>query len=279
MAIKDLLIAYDGNTGAKKAAAFAVMMGNKYGAAITGTHVFRSEAYESDMRRWIPEAVLETMKQVELDAEKEIEASFRSEIAAAGFTGELKWISAQGRPNIILPRLARYFDILLLGQFTNAFQLEVGSLQPEEILTRSGTPLIIVPKEYQLRPLKEEAVVAWDGSRPAARALRDAMQILETKNKLDILCVGKGADKSCKAISAEHDIITHLKQHGINASKVALTAEGGSLGSVILKHCAETDPDVLVMGAYGRGRFGSALFGSLTRYMVERMTVPLFMSH
>ena len=49
------------------------------------------------------------------------------------------------------------------------------------------SPIIIVPKGYQPRPFREVAAVAWDGSRHAARALTDAMQILETKKKLFIL--------------------------------------------------------------------------------------------
>ena len=279
MAIKDLLVAYDGNDGSRNALRFAVMMAQKYDAAITGVHIFRLQTYESHIRRWTPEDVLERMKESELEAEKEIEASYRGEIAATGFTGEIKWISAQGRPNIILPRLSRYFDMTMLGQFTNAFEHERGSLQPEEVLRRSGSPLIIVPLEYQVRPLKETAAVAWDGSRSAARALRDAMQILETKNQLDVLYVGKDGSEAGKMITPDHDIIDHLKQHGINAGKVILSAGNRHFGDVILEHCTATDPDVLVMGAYGRGRFGGVLFGSLTRHMITHMTVPLLLSH
>ena len=279
MAIKDLLVAYDGNEGSKNALRFAVMMANKYEAAITGVHIFRLQTYESHIRRWTPEDVLERMRESELEAEKEIEASYRSEISATGFAGEVKWISAQGRPNVVLPRLSRYFDITVLGQFTNAFEHERGSLQPEEVLRRSGSPLIIVPLAYQVRPLKETAAVAWDGSRSAARAMRDAMQILETKNQLDVLFVGKDGDDARMMITPEHDIIEHLKLHGIKASKVLLQADNRNYGDVILEHCAETAPDILVIGAYGRGRFGGVLFGSLTRHMITHMTVPLLLSH
>lgn len=279
MAIKDLLVAFDANAASQNAARFAVQMAKKYNASITGTHVFRAETYESHIQRWIPKDVQETMRQSEEKAEKEIEASFRQLAADLGFTGGLNWIAAQGRPSIVLPQLSRYFDILVLGQFTKVFQRDLSSVQPDELLTRSGTPIIVIPVDYRVRAFTETAAVAWDGSRSAARAMRDAMQILETKSRLDVLCVGKDAEDSCVAANSQHDIIEHLKSHGINATKHVLSTRDKSPAEAILDHCKQTDPDILVLGAFGRGKFGAALFGSVARHVIKNMTVPLFISH
>lgn len=279
MAIKDLLVAFDANAASQNAARFAVQMAKKYNASITGTHVFRAETYESHIQRWIPKDVQETMRQSEEKAEKEIEALFRQLAADFGFTGSLNWIAAQGRPSIVLPQLSRYFDILVLGQFTKVFQRDLSSVQPDELLTRSGTPIIVVPVDYRVRAFTETAAVAWDGSRSAARAMRDAMQILETKSRLDVLCVGPDAQDSCVAANSQHDIIEHLKSHGINAVKHVLSARDKSPAEAILDHCEQTQPDILVLGAFGRGKFGAALFGSVARHVIKNMTVPLFISH
>src|SRR5690606_27051325 len=100
------------------------------------------------------------------------------------------WIGLTGSPGLLLARLSRYFDVLLTGQFSEAIrQGGSGGLQPEELIRRSGKPTIILPENYQVRPFKEEAVVAWDGSSSAARALTDAMQILETKKRIDVVTV------------------------------------------------------------------------------------------
>jgi nucleotide-binding universal stress UspA family protein len=37
--------------------------------------------------------------------------------------------------------------------------------------------------------------------------------------------------------------------------------------------------DLLVMGAYGRSRFGEIILGGVTRHMLQHMTVPVLMSH
>lgn len=279
MAIKDLLVAYDGNDASEKAVQLAVQMSRKYDAAVTGVHIFRTETYESHIRRWIPDDVLERMKDAELTAESTIEASFRKQVAEAGFDGDVQWITAQGQSNILLPRFARYFDLMLIGQFTSAWGNERRTIQPEELVTRAGKPVIVVPKGLEVRPFKEEAVMSWDGSRSAARALSDAMQILETKKRLDVVTVDVDGDAGTATIPPEIDIIAHLERHGINAKSVRLSTTGQTIGKMVLDYCGEAAPDMLVMGAFGRGKLGDMLFGGVTRYILQNMTVPVLISH
>ncbi|MFN3869524.1 MAG: universal stress protein, partial [Hyphomicrobiaceae bacterium] len=47
MAIKDLLVAYDGNEASQRALEFAAQMSAKYGAALTGLSVSKPEPFES----------------------------------------------------------------------------------------------------------------------------------------------------------------------------------------------------------------------------------------
>ena len=278
MAIKDLLVAYQGDEGSQKAAKFALQMGKKYNATVTGVHVQVREQYASQVRYWIPEDVLERVHQAEQAAVKTIENSFREVVKETGAKVAHDWMAVEGPPSLLLARMARYFDILVTGQFEGAIRHGGRVVQPEELLLRSGKPMVIVPQEYTVRPFKEEAVVAWDGSRSAARALTDAMQILETKKRLDVLTVEPdGTDESIRRLG-DHDIIEHLERHGIGARAVRREAKG-SIGRTILDYCAETDPDVLVMGAFGRGNLGAMLFGGVSRYVLEHQTVPVLMSH
>jgi nucleotide-binding universal stress UspA family protein len=158
------------------------------------------------------------------------------------------------------------------------------------LLERAGKPIIIIPANYKVRPFKEQGAVAWDASRSASRALTDAMQILETKKKLDILTVKPDGEEARHGDMPERDIVIHLKRHGVDAKRVVLEAEAHGIGVVleaeahgigqaILAYCAKSDPDVLVMGAFGRSKFGAVLFGSVTLHILENMNVPLLMSH
>lgn len=278
MAIKDLLVAYQGDEGSKKALSFALQMARKYGASVTGAYVHAPEQYESQIRHWIGEDFLKTMRKVQLDAVAGIEASFHEAVQESGANVPHEWVAANGPPGLMLARMSRSFDILVTGQFEGAVRLGGRAVQPEEVIVRSGKPMIMVPKDYQVRPFKEVAVVAWDGSRSAARALTDAMQILETKKRLDVVTVDGASESGILGWAGKHDIIAHLKRHEIDARHVPLE-EKGSLGKTILTYCEETDPDVLVMGAFGRGKLGAMLFGGVSQYVLEHQSVPVLMSH
>ncbi|MBU2583102.1 MAG: universal stress protein [Alphaproteobacteria bacterium] len=280
MAIKDLLVAYDGNEASEKALEFALKMGAKYGAVVTGMKVNTPPKFDSHVRRWMPEDVLKNLAEAQNEASAEVKTKFEAQVAASGFKGETGWIVEQGQPDVMLARSARFYDLLLIGQFESAFRPEMHrTVDPKELLLRAGKPIIIVPKKYTVRDFKETAAVAWDGSRFAARALTDAMQILETKKSLDILTSDHTGSSDAVSRMPGLDLLVHMHRHGVNAKEVKLDGAGKSLSEAILAHCAATDPDVLVMGAYGRGRFTSALFGSTTRTVLEKQNVPVLLSH
>lgn len=279
MAIKDLLVAYDGNEASQHALEFAVQMGRKYQATVTGMTVSRPEPFESHLQRWIPDNVKESMVTARLEATKSIETKFREQVKALGFGGETQWLVEEGQPDLTLARSARFFDILIIGQFLTAFKTEHRTVDPQELLQRAGKPIIIVPKGYKPRPFREEAAVAWDGSRHAARALTDAMQILETKKKLYILTAV--AEKQSRDIGELPglDLQVHLRRHGIDSEIVDFETTAHDIGQAILDKCKALDPDVLVMGAYGRAKFGAQFFGGVTRHVLQNHSVPVLLSH
>lgn len=275
MAIKDLLVAYNGNKDSQKALDFALQMAGKYDAKVSGINVYAHQKYDPQVRHWIPADVLKRVEEAETEASRSFEKTFRDQFGEKDKARIGDWHLEPGVPHAVIGRYARCYDILLTGEFSTV-RNELRSLSPEELLSRSGKLLIVVPQKLKLRPFKEEAVVAWDGSRSAARALTDAMQILETKNKLDVVTVDTGDER---AIRHMPDIINHLKRHGIDAKPVKLKAEPHGVAQAILDHCAKTNPDVLVMGAYGGGQLGSLLFGGVTEYVLENMNVPVLLSH
>lgn len=279
MAIKDLAVCYNGSSNAKTALGFAVQMAKKYDAALTGFYVGTPVRFEGEVMRWISKDVMATLERAEDQIGQSMAESFQKEAAAAGFDGPLEWRAATGQPNQLIARAARYFDLMLIGQFSEADQ-DRRHVRAEDLVTRAGPPLVIVPAGYAVRPFQEYAVVAWDGSRVAARALSDAMQILQTKKRLDLVTVGaKGGGTKTGMGPAGLDILTHLERHGIDARRVALKASRDGVGPTLIEYCREHQPDVLVMGAYGHARLREDIFGGVTRHVLRQAPVPLLMAH
>jgi nucleotide-binding universal stress UspA family protein len=279
MAIKDLAVCYNGSSNAKTALGFAVQMARKYDAALTGFYVGTPVSFEGEVMRWVSEEVMASLARAQDQIGQSMAESFHQEVQAAGFTGPLEWLAASGQANALIARAARYFDLLLIGQFSEAEQ-DKRHVRAEDLVTRAGPPLVIVPAGYPVRPFQEYAVVAWDGSRVAARALSDAMQILETKKRLDLVTVGaKGGAAPTGEGPAGLDILRHLERHGIDARRVALSASRDGVGATLTDYCAKERPDVLVMGAYGHARLREDIFGGVTRHVLRHTPVPLLMAH
>ncbi len=276
MAIKDLLVAFDGSDAALNALKYATQMASKYDATLTAIHVYLPMLMDQRVARWVGEDVLITVKEAQRERLQSIEDAFRRLLQDLDFKGEIDWIAEEGYPNEILSEAARYYDILLLGQH-GADPQKNRRVRAEELVMVAGKPMIVVPSGYEVRPFKEYAVIAWDGGSRSARALSDAMQILETKSRLDVLSIGK--KPAMESGASDRNILRHLNRHGIYARHVVIPAGADGVGATLLDYCRENEPDVLVMGAYGHARLREDLFGGVTRDVLRTSPLPVLISH
>lgn len=276
MAIKDLAVAYNGSPNANSALKMAAQMCQKYGASLTGLYASQPVRFEGNVQRWISDDIMDNLRKAEAETAREIADKFKQQAAAEGYAGAPEFIAEEGIPNAVIARQARYHDLLLLGQFSDPNDSR-RNVRAEDLVLRAGRPLIIVPIKYEVVPFNEYAVVAWDGSRTASRALSDAMQILETKKRLDVVTVSSDGGNGGGQRVAQ--VIKHLERHGVDARHVKLKATREGVGGTILDYCAEQKPDVLVMGAYGHAKLREDLFGGTTRHILAHMNVPVLMAH
>jgi nucleotide-binding universal stress UspA family protein len=276
MAIKDLLIAFDGSETAVGALKYAVQMAHKYDAAITGVHVHPPLVVQERFGRWIGPEIVKSLQEAQDEELRSIRTTFETSLTAAGFTGESEWFSDEGYPSEVLAEVARYYDILLIGQYAGAPDRK-RRLRAEDLVMTSGKPIIVVPSGYAVRPFQDYAVVAWDGSSRAARALSDAMQILETEKRLDVVIVGD--DHAAGTVPGDRDIVKHLNRHGIDARQVVLPAGSKGVSGTLVAYCEDNSPDMLVMGAYGHARLREDLFGGITKQILRAAPVPILIAH
>ncbi len=277
MAIKDLAVAFNASENSRAAVKLAVQMCRKYEATLTGIYAHLPVRFETEVEHWISDEMKASLEKADANTVAAIGDAFKAAVKESGFDGPVEWVSPTGNPNDLLARSARYHDLLLIGQYSNPDRNK-RRVRAEELVLNSGKPIIVVPVGYQVRPFSGHAVVAWDGSRPAARALSDAMQILETKERLDVVTVGASGARG-RPETFGQDVVTYLSRHGINAKQNNLSASREGVGATILGYCSETDPDVLVMGAYGHARLREELFGGVTRHILENANVPVLMAH
>ncbi len=57
-----------------------------------------------------------------------------------------------------------------------------------------------------------------------------------------------------------------------------MTADRSTVGDELITQCAAFNADMMVIGSYGSFRLRELVFGGTTRRILEKMTVPVFMS-
>lgn len=120
-------------------------------------------------------------------------------------------------------------------------------------------------------------VLAWDGSRTAARAMADALPVMQTAREVRVLTVTNEKPSAHSGVGTE--VARHLAAHGVNAVVEEVDAGGRRIGMVLEESLAEHRPDLLVMGAYGRSRAREFILGGATEHMLRNPKVPLLLSH
>jgi len=174
-----------------------------------------------------------------------------------------------------LAELARLFDLSVLPVYGHA---ETASLL-EALVFSSGRPVMLLPETDAARApgASGTILIGWDGSRPAARALADALPFLATASAVEIVAVtGEKALPDNLPVDA---IVRHLARHGIEADGREVPAEGKDAGTALLDHAERVGASLLVMGAYGQSKFREFVLGGATRTIVSAPRLPVLLSH
>lgn len=149
----------------------------------------------------------------------------------------------------------------------------------ECVVFGSGRPTLILPEvPRRTEPLHLGAVgVAWDFSRPAARAVADALPILRHAKTVRVVTVTQEKTIDTRRSSAE--LVKHLSYHGIEAIVEAEEAAGRTIGQALEEWTAARQIDLLVMGAYGHSRLRDFILGGATKTVISRPKLPVLLSH
>jgi nucleotide-binding universal stress UspA family protein len=176
--------------------------------------------------------------------------------------------------NRALAEVSRLYDLTIVAQADSSRPTHDGAL-PEALLFGSGRQLLLVPYIHS-GPLKTgRALICWDGSSQAARAVHDALPFLERAQVIDVVSVNGTAPRESSAAT----LIDHLARRGLSVNLQQAVAEPSNIHNVVLSLAADLGSDFLVMGGYGHSRLREIILGGMTRGMLESLTIPALISH
>ncbi|UCI33751.1 universal stress protein [Mesorhizobium sp. B4-1-4] len=162
-----------------------------------------------------------------------------------------------------------------------AAQRETGgdpSADVDTLVYDAGRPVLVVPHAGPLVTTFKRVLLAWNGSKEAARAAFDALPFIIEAEKTDILVIDPPdtLDESSEAAGAE--IASALSRHGATVSVSVLKSGGTSVDDMIQNRVAESGADLLVLGAYSHSWLRQLLFGGVTRTVLRTAQVAAFLS-
>ncbi|MGT2436551.1 universal stress protein [Bradyrhizobium betae] len=175
-----------------------------------------------------------------------------------------------------LGEMARLHDLSIVLQ-PDPSQSSFDNDVPSEILFQAGGPVLFLPYNFRGAFKPKRIGICWDGSRLAARAMRDAALFLARAEEIVIITINE-ADALSDDVSARN-LAKHLGRRGLSTRMASLSAARADIQPTILSLAADENLDLLVMGGYGHSRLQERLLGGVTRAMLEAMTVPTLMSH
>ena len=184
-----------------------------------------------------------------------------------------EWSEAIGALAPCLKDAADLADVIVVNRQLDDFPLPDMRSVAGELVVGSGKPILAVPDSLKRFDL-DSALVAWDGSPASAAALRAAVPLLRRAARVAILEIEDGSVRA-----PAEEAATYLSRHDIHAEIRRVPAGDSGAADLILDQLADGGFGYLVMGGFGHRRFAEALFGGVTRGMLTRCPVPVFLAH
>ena len=147
----------------------------------------------------------------------------------------------------------------------------------EDLVLGERCPVLALPPLGSANLVAPRVMIAWDGSRAAANAMKAALPLLARATSVDVVTIngkGNGGGDNCGADAA----LRYLSRHEVHAELHVVQAQG-SVAQTLMATATRVGSDLLVMGLYGHSRLRELLVGGVTREMISKAGLALLLSH
>jgi nucleotide-binding universal stress UspA family protein len=205
-----------------------------------------------------------------------LEAEFRS---ALSMVDDLRWRSQMtaGPPSQHVADEARGVDLIVAAAeageriFPPSAEIDVS-----DVLMRAGRPVLIAPPGESGLKLRR-TLVCWKDSREARRAIVDALPMLKSSQRVDVveLVGGRELEAARRRLAEVGD---WLARHGVETNCFASPLDG-SEAAQLAAIAEDSDIDLIVAGAFGHSRMREWAFGGVTRDLLLKADRCILVSH
>jgi nucleotide-binding universal stress UspA family protein len=200
------------------------------------------------------------MEDVAREFQRSVEAALEG--SGVGWT----WLRFYGDPATILIERSRFADVIVMS--TDSSFPPISS-----VALHTRTPFLAVPHNPNFIPGRS-ALIAWNGSAPAANAVHGAMPLFDDRQPVHVLCVDHEDQRFPASLVQQY-----LLEHHIESDIHWRPSDGKAVAEAIVERAGEMESGIIVAGAFGHNHLREMLLGSVTRQLMEKSSRPLFLSH
>jgi nucleotide-binding universal stress UspA family protein len=272
MILKNLLVHMDSTAAAHARLALAITMARRSGARVTGLFAEVDSLGSSLVGKRSPQHLQQ--------AAAKAEEAFAEEIRAAGVESEW-WALESGGHSAILDDVTascRYADLAMFGQHDPESSRIPADLV-DHVVLGCGRPVLVVPAAGRHLDVGRRVVVGWNASREAARALNDAIPLMQGAEFVGILAFHQ-EEPPPNRLARTPRIVTHLALHGIQARYELVVREKEGIGAAeaLMNYAFESQADLTVVGLPDHG-FPLPHAGGGVRDFLRSMAAPVLFAH
>ncbi|MEM6460980.1 MAG: universal stress protein [Pseudomonadota bacterium] len=256
----------------------ALELTNKFDSHLIGLHAEPAVRATFAAPIEIPDSSVLEFDQGEIEQRMEaLGSAFKEKCEREGVPWEWRPIRSLSGDNALSAlSSARCADIVVVRQQED--EREEDYIDLEALVLDGGRPVLFVPYVGRQSVAVEHALIAWNGSREAARAVFDALPLLQTAKDVEVLTVDPEDNAEQSKLMAGAEIAAALTRHGVSVTTKTEVSDGLPAASVIQNRLSDTGSDLLVMGGYSKSRLREYLFGGVTRTMLKSMPNLTLMS-
>lgn len=274
---KSILAVSEGGPDAAMAYALAARVAGLFDASVDALHLPVGQASSAIAGFAMTAEALPVM--MELDDDRMAERAKTSQGAFDQFVKPLagSTYSESKTPTVdMLIAMGRCSDLIVLGR-PGADPENGAPISVDAAIYECARPIMVAPPLLRTGGFNN-AVVAWNGSFQAARAVNYALPLLRKCRAVTILVIGAKPDEVNASLLARS-----LERHGIASTADAIdpgAVSARARGRALIRYTQDKNADLLVMGAYGRGHVMSFLgLGGATGKVIASSRIPLLMAH
>ncbi len=277
MSYKTILVHLDSGKRAAERVELALGLAETYDAHLVGLFALSAPHIPSYALAEAGPVVVEAEARYRAEAARAAEAIFRRVTARLARSAE--WRSTTRDALAAAQLSARYADLVVAGQRDPDDGTGIALNFAEELVLSAGRPVLFVPYAGHFAHVGRRVLVAWNAGREAARAVTDALPLLQRASLVQVIAFDPRKGGADHGDIPGADIGLVLARHGVKVSVEQQRSDEVDVGNQILSRAADLDIDLIVMGAYGHSRVRELVLGGVTRTLLDTMTVPALMSH